>query len=108
MSLVPLALNHFGLRGSHFQAVFKEFATIVVTRPEGCSLLQDAFALTHSGALHKILRSWGSTLTWTAQHEHASQIVRGLQSLYDSTAFVMNWGGIVGDGGMTRLLLHGR
>jgi hypothetical protein len=26
--IVPLALNHFGLRGSHFQAVLKEFATI--------------------------------------------------------------------------------
>ncbi len=34
MRFVPLALNHFGLRGSHFQAVLKEFATIVVTKPE--------------------------------------------------------------------------
>jgi hypothetical protein len=32
MRFVPLALNHFGMRGSHFQAVLKEFATIVVTR----------------------------------------------------------------------------
>jgi len=46
--------------------------------------------LTHSGALHMIMRSWGSTLTWTAQREHASQIVRGLQSFYDSNAFVVN------------------
>ena len=99
MRFVPLALNHFGLRGSHFQVVLKELATIVVTRPEGCSLLQGPFALTHSGALHKIMRMWGSLLTWTAHREHASQIVRGLQSIYDSSAFVKNWG-ILGDGGI--------
>jgi len=63
MRFVPLGLNHFGLMGSHFQALLKEFATIVVTRPEGCSLLQGSFALTHSRALHKTLRSWGSTRT---------------------------------------------
>ena len=87
------------MRGSHFHSVLKEFATIVVTRHEGCSLLQGPFSLTHSGALHKIMRSWGSLLTWTAQREHASQIVRGMQSFYDSTAFVMNWG-VLGDGGV--------
>ena len=27
------------------------------------------------------------------QREHASQLVRGLQAFYDSTAFVMNWDG---------------
>ena len=64
MRFVPLPLNHFGMKGSHFQAVLKEFATIVVTRPEGCPLLRRGpFALTHYGALHKILRSWGSSLT---------------------------------------------
>ena len=35
MRFVPLALNHFGMRGPHFQAVLNEFAAIVVTRPEG-------------------------------------------------------------------------
>jgi hypothetical protein len=99
MRFIPLALNHFGLRGPHFQAALKEFATIVVTRPEGCSLLRGPFALTHAGALHKILRSWGSSLTWATQREHAGQIVRGLQAFYDSAAFAMNWerdGGWVG------------
>ena len=91
MRFVPLALNHFGLRGPPFPAVVKEFATIVVTRPEGCSLLRGPFALTHSRALHKILRCWGSCLTWTAQREHAGQIVRGLQPFYDFAAFVRNW-----------------
>ena len=71
MRLVPLALNHFRLRGSHFQAVLKEFATIVATRPEGCSLLQGPFALNHSGALHKIMRTWRSLLTWTTPREYA-------------------------------------
>jgi hypothetical protein len=71
--------------------VLKEFGTIVVTGPEGCSLLQGPFALTHSRALHKILRCWGSCLTWTTQREHAGQIVRDLHAFYDSIAFVMNW-----------------
>jgi len=70
--LIPLALNHLGLRGGHFRAMLKEFATILVTRPGGCSLLQGPFALSINGALHKILNSWGSRLTWTAQREHAS------------------------------------
>ena len=72
MRFIPLALNYFGLRGPHFQAVLKEFATILVTKPEGCSLLNGPFALTHSGALYKIMRTWGSRLTWDAQREHAS------------------------------------
>ena len=91
MRFVPLALNHFGMRGPHFHAVLKEFATTVVTRPAECSLLQGPFALTHFGALHKILRCWGSCLTWTTQREHASEIVRGLHAFYDSTAFVLTW-----------------
>jgi len=33
--LIPLALNHLGLRGGHIQAMLKEFATILVTRPRG-------------------------------------------------------------------------
>jgi hypothetical protein len=101
MRFVPLALNHFGLRGPHFQVVLKEFATIVVTRPEECPLLQGPFALTHSGALLKILRSRGSCLTWVAQREHVSQLVRGMQAFYDSASFVISWegGGQLGDGG---------
>ena len=33
MHFVPLALKHFGMRGLHFQAMLKEFATVIVTRP---------------------------------------------------------------------------
>ena len=36
---------------------------------------------------------------WTTQHDHASQIVRGLHAFYDSTAFVMNWDGRADMGG---------
>ena len=64
--LVPLALKHLGLRGGHFAEVLKEFATILVTRPGGCALLQSPFALSINGALLKILNTWGSHLTWTA------------------------------------------
>ena len=55
--LIPLALNHMGLRGGHFQALLKEYATILVTRPGGCSLLHGPFALSLNGALHKILNT---------------------------------------------------
>jgi hypothetical protein len=60
--LVPLAINHLGIRGGHFQALLKEFATILVTRPGGCVLLQGPFALSINGALQKILNTWGSRL----------------------------------------------
>ena len=33
MRFVPLAMNHFGLRGPHVHGVLKEFAIIVATRP---------------------------------------------------------------------------
>ena len=64
--VVLLAINHLGLRGGHFQALLKEFATTLVTRLGGCVLLQGLFALFINGALHKILNTWGSRLTWTA------------------------------------------
>ena len=86
--LIPLALNHTGLRGGHFQAMMKEFATILVTRPGGCSLLQGPFAFSLNGALHKILNTWGSRLTWTAQREHAAQIVSAMDSFYASFHFL--------------------
>jgi hypothetical protein len=86
--LIPLALNHMGLRGAHFQAMLMEFATILVTRPGGCSLLQGPFALSLNGALHKILNTWGSRLTWTAQREHAAQIVSAMDSFYASAQFL--------------------
>jgi hypothetical protein len=31
--LVPMAMNHMGLRGGHFNASLKELATTLVTRP---------------------------------------------------------------------------
>jgi hypothetical protein len=45
---IPLALTNMGLRGHHFQVVLEEFATILVTKPDGCFLLHSLFALTHS------------------------------------------------------------
>jgi hypothetical protein len=105
MRFVPLALNHMGLRGPHFQAVQKEFASILVTKPEGCSLLRGPFALTHTGALKKIMRTWGARITCTAQREHASQILRGLQAIHDGAAFLRGWKGLggIGDGGKINL-----
>ena len=92
----PASAKPLGPEGLRFQAVLKEFATILVTKPEGCSLIHGPFALTQSGALHKIMmRTWRARLTWTAHREHANQFVRGMQSLYDSFAFMMMWGGDV-------------
>jgi len=94
MHFVSLALNYLGLRGPHFQAFLKEFASIMVTKPEGCYLLKGSFALTHTGALHNILRTRGARIiTWTTQREHAGQIVRGMHAFYDGVAFTMRWGG---------------
>ena len=89
MRSVPFTLNHLGLLGPHFQAVLKEFASIMVTKPEGCSLLRGP--LTHTGALKKILRTWGARITWTAQREHAGRILRGMQAFHDGVAFTMRW-----------------
>jgi hypothetical protein len=57
--LVPLAMNHCGLRGGHFNALLEEYATIMVTRPQGCPLMHGTFAFSTNGALRKILRTWG-------------------------------------------------
>jgi hypothetical protein len=91
LRLVPLALNHMGLRGPHFQALLKEFASILVTKPEGCPLLSGPFALTHTAALQKIMRTWGARITWTTQREHAGQILRGMQAFHDAVAFERGW-----------------
>jgi len=66
----------------------KEFATILITRPGGCSLLHGPFAISLDGALHKIINIWGSRLTWTAQREHSSQIVGAMDSFYASAHFL--------------------
>ena len=98
MRFVLLALNHMKLRGPHFQAMLKEFASILVTKPEGCFLLRGPFALTHSGALKKILGTWGARITWTTQREHVGQILRGLHAFHDSVAFSRGWVGLGGNG----------
>ena len=60
---IPLAMDHFVLRGGHFNAALKEFVSLLVLRPSGCSLMIGPFALSLNGALWKILKSWGSRLT---------------------------------------------
>jgi hypothetical protein len=86
--LVPLAISHLGLRGGRFHALLKEFATTLVTRPGGCVLLQGPFALSINGALHKILNTWGSRLTLTAQRHHASQIVGSIEAFFAGAHFL--------------------
>ena len=86
--LVPLEMNHFSLRGGHFNALLKEIATILVTCPKRCPLMNGPFALSMKGSLRKILQSWGSRLTWIDQRQHAAHIVDGIDSyLYNSSFF---------------------
>jgi hypothetical protein len=69
--------------------MLKEFATILVTMPNGCSLPQGPFALSFIGAVHKILNNtWGSRLTWTVQREHAAKIVGAMDVFYDGAHFL--------------------
>ena len=36
---IPLAMNQFGLRGPHFEAMLLEHASLLIKRSSGCSLL---------------------------------------------------------------------
>ena len=54
--IIPLAMNHFGLRGGHyFNVALKKFASLLVLRPSGCSLIKGPFALSLNGTLRKIM-----------------------------------------------------
>jgi len=88
MRFIPLAMNHLGLRGSHFNAALREFASQLVLRPNGCSLLSGPFALSLNGALRKLLFTWGARLTWTAQRHHAAQILLGMDSFFANASFL--------------------
>jgi hypothetical protein len=57
MRFIPLAMNHFGLQGCHFNAALREFASHLVMRLSGCSLMSGPFTLSLNGALKKILYS---------------------------------------------------
>ena len=43
-TFIPLALNHFGRRGPHFNALLNQFASQLISRPGGCRLLSGPFA----------------------------------------------------------------
>jgi hypothetical protein len=88
MRFIPLAMNHLGLRSSHFNAALREFATQMVMRPNGCSSMSGPFALSLNGALRKLLFTWGARLTWTAQRHHAAQILNGMDSFYANASFL--------------------
>jgi hypothetical protein len=91
MRFIPLAMNHLGLRGSHFNAALREFASQLVMRPSGCSLMAGPFALSLNGALRKLIFTWGARLTWTAQRQHAAQILIGMDSFFANAAFLSDY-----------------
>jgi len=88
MRFIPLAINHLGLRGSHFNATPREFATQLVMRPNGCSIMSGPFDVSLNGALRKLLFTWGARLTWTAQRQHAAQILNGMESFFANASFL--------------------
>jgi hypothetical protein len=87
MRFIPLAMNQFGKRGPHFDALLREMASVLIKRPAGCGLLQGPFAIPPTVALGRILASWGARLTWAAQREHAAQIVRAVETHKTADAF---------------------
>jgi hypothetical protein len=88
MRFIPLAMNHLGLRDSHFNAALREFATQLVMRPNGCSIMSGLFALSLNGALRKLLFTWGARLTSTTQRQHASQFLNGMDSFFANASFL--------------------
>jgi hypothetical protein len=85
---IPLAMNQCGRRGPHFDAVLREMASLLIKRPARCRLLHGPFALPSTVALAKVLSSWGARLTWTAQREHAAQIVKVVEAHKGASVFM--------------------
>jgi len=76
------------MRGGHFNASLKEFATTLATKPSGCSLMKGPFALSMKGALRRILNAWGARLTWSAQRQHAAQALHSMKPFYSCASFL--------------------
>ena len=85
---VPLAMNHLGLRGGHFNAALDEFATTLVTKPSGCPLMKGPFALSMKGALRKIMNTWGARLTWIAQRQQVAQTLHSMEFFFSCASFL--------------------
>jgi hypothetical protein len=91
---IPLAMNQFGRRGPHFEAVLREHASLMIKRPSGCRLLQGPLAVPPTVALSKVLSAWGARLTWTAQREYAAQIVKAVETHKAAASFSTTFGGL--------------
>ena len=85
---IPLAMNQCGRRGPHFEAMLREHASLMIRRPSGSRLLHGPFAVPPTVALGKVLSSWGMRINWTAQREHAAQVVRAVETHKVAAAFI--------------------
>ena len=74
MRFIPLASNHLGRRGWHFEALLLELSFHIVHKPSGRRLMQGTFAMSADQAAADIRRRWGARLTWTTQRAHAMNI----------------------------------
>ena len=71
-TFIPLAVNHCGRRGPHFNAILNQFASLVVSRPRGCRLPREPSAQTSTSAMGTILTRWGARITWVVQQREFS------------------------------------
>ena len=76
---VPATMNQFGRRGPHFEALLREFAAELVTRPAGCKLMKGPYKQSFRQALRCIHSRWGARLTWTAEREFGAQIIKATE-----------------------------
>jgi hypothetical protein len=91
---IPLALNQFGRKGPHFEAILCEHASLLMKRASGCRLLQGPFAVPPTVALAKVLSTWGARLAWAAQREHNAQIIKAVVNHMSATVFISSTIGI--------------
>jgi len=86
---IPLVLNQCGKRGPHFEATLREFASLLIRRSSGCSLLQGPFAIPPKVALTRILNCWGARLSWTVQVELSAHVIRGVEAHKTAASFML-------------------
>ena len=97
-TFIPLALNHFGRRGPHFNALLNQFASQLISRPGGCRLLNGPFAQTKASAFGSILARWGARITWVVQREFSAQILRAFESSIAAAEFIKTFEAPVASG----------
>jgi len=64
---IPLAMNECGRKRPHYSAILREIASLMITRPVECRMLQGPFLLPPTVAMAKLLSTCGARLSWAAR-----------------------------------------